>query len=253
MLMDGCGVRLSEAANLRIHQCNVDTGMLSIQFGKGGTSRSVPLPKKIHGAIMRPFETVRALHHEDLQQGDDGVFLPASFEQKAQSAARDLVWPWCFPAQRLTLVEATRDMRRDHGHETAMQRAIKAAARKAGIPKRVSPHTLRHNPEYRIMPSRFENAVNLSRGSSWYSTLLEAFQEGQQFVIRSVAARLAVYRRSLREGLLLELETGVQIHLGGVHRLVPKPQRDDRTVDATVQQRHRGAVAQDMRRDPFAL
>jgi site-specific recombinase XerD len=31
----------------------------------------------------------------------------------------------------------------------------------AGITKAYSPHALRHNPEYRIMPSRFENAVNL--------------------------------------------------------------------------------------------
>ena len=144
MLMYGCGLRRSEAANLRIHQFNVDTGMLSLQFGKGGTSRTVPLPKKIHGAIMRQFEKVRALHQADLKQGDDGVFLPASFEKKAKSAARDLVWQWCFPAHRLTLVEATRDVRRDHVHDTAIQRAIKAAARKAGIPKRVSPHTLRH-------------------------------------------------------------------------------------------------------------
>ena len=100
MLMYGCGVRRSEAANLRIHQFNGDTGMLSIQFGKGGTSRTVPLPKKIHGAIMRQFEQVRALHQEDLKWGDDGVFLPASFAKKATSAARDLVWPWCFPAPR---------------------------------------------------------------------------------------------------------------------------------------------------------
>src|SRR5919106_3420525 len=129
MLMYGCGLRLSEAANLRIHNFNVDTGMLSVQFGKGGTSRTVPLPKKIHGAIMRQFETVRARHQEDLKRGDDGVFLPASFEQKAKSAARDLVWPWFFPAPRLTLVAATRDVRRSHVHDTAIQRAIKAAAR----------------------------------------------------------------------------------------------------------------------------
>ena len=56
MRMDGCGVRRSETAHLRIQHVNVDTGMLSIQFGKGGKARTVPLPHKIHGAIMRPFE-----------------------------------------------------------------------------------------------------------------------------------------------------------------------------------------------------
>jgi site-specific recombinase XerD len=144
MLMYGCGVRLSETANLRIQNFNGDTGMLSVQFGKGGKSRTVPLPHTIQGDIMRQFETVRALHQEDLKRGSDGVFLPASFEKKAKSAARELVWQWFFPAQSLTLVEATRELRRSHVHETAIQRAIKAAARKAGIPKRMSPHTLRH-------------------------------------------------------------------------------------------------------------
>jgi integron integrase len=156
MLMYGCGLRLSEAANLRLHQFNVDAGMLSIQFGKGGKSRTVPLPKKIHGAIMQQFEKVRQLHQEDLKKGYDGVFLPASFEKKAKSAARDLVWQWFFPAQRLTLVEATREMRRYHVHETDIQRAIKAAARKAGIPKRVSPHTLRHTFATHLLQANYD-------------------------------------------------------------------------------------------------
>jgi integron integrase len=156
MLMYGCGLRLSEAANLRIHNFNVDTGMLSIQFGKGGKSRTVPLPKKSHDEIMRQFEKVRALHQEDLKKGYDGVFLPASFEKKAKAAARDLVWQWFFPARRLTLVESTRELRRYHVHETEIQRAIKAAARKAGIPKRVSPHTLRHTFATHLLQANYD-------------------------------------------------------------------------------------------------
>jgi integron integrase len=156
MLMYGCGLRLSETANLRIHQFNFDTGMLSIQFGKGGKSRTVPLPKKIHGVIMRQFEQVRALHQEDLKKGYDGVFLPGSFEKKVKSAARNLAWQWFFPAHRLTLVEATREVRRYHVHETDIQRAIKAAARKAGIPKRVSPHTLRHTFATHLLQANYD-------------------------------------------------------------------------------------------------
>jgi site-specific recombinase XerC len=91
MIMYGCGLRLSETANLRIQHFNFDTAMLSVQFGKGSKSRTVPLPNKIHGEIMRPFEQVRELHQADLKKGYDGVFLPASFEKKAKSAARELV------------------------------------------------------------------------------------------------------------------------------------------------------------------
>lgn len=144
MIMYGCGLRLSEVANLRIHNFNFDTGMLSIQFGKGGKSRTVPLPNKINSEIMRQFEKVRMLHQQDIKQGYAGVFLPDSFAKKAKYAAREFAWQWFFPAQSLTIIKATRELRRYHVHETNIQRAIKAAAHKAEIPKRVTPHTLRH-------------------------------------------------------------------------------------------------------------
>ncbi len=48
-IMYGCGLRLSEAVNLRVHHFNFDEGMLSVQFGKGGKSRAVPLPRKNTG------------------------------------------------------------------------------------------------------------------------------------------------------------------------------------------------------------
>jgi len=156
MLMYGCGLRLSETASLRIQHFNVDTGMLAVQFGKGGKSRTVPLPHKIHGDIMRQLEKVRALHQEDLKKGYDGVLLPASFAKKAKSAARELVWQWFFPAQSLTLVEARRELRRSHVHASAIQRAIKVAARKAGIPKRVSPHTRRHSFATHLLQANFD-------------------------------------------------------------------------------------------------
>jgi len=154
--MYGCGLRLSEAATLRIQNFNVDTGMLSVQFGKGGKSRTIPLPHTIQGDIRRQFEQVKALQQEDMKRGYDGVFLPASFEKKAKSAARELVWQCFFPAQHLTRVEATRELRRYHVHASDIQRAIKAAARQAGIPKRVSPHTLRHTFATHLLQANYD-------------------------------------------------------------------------------------------------
>jgi site-specific recombinase XerD len=49
-----------------------------------------------------------------------------------------------FPAPTLTLIPKLREQRRYHRHESHVQGAVKQAAARAAIPKRVSPHTFRH-------------------------------------------------------------------------------------------------------------
>jgi integron integrase len=143
-VMYGCGLRLAEAVNLRVHHFNFDEGVLSVQFGKGGKSRTVPLPQKIRKGISAQFEKVKALHERDLDNDYAGVFMPGLFEKKSKFSARELAWQWFFPGQNLTFVAAANEYRRYHVHETEVQRMVKAAAFKAKIPKRVTPHTLRH-------------------------------------------------------------------------------------------------------------
>jgi len=156
MILYGCGLRLSEALSLRLHNFNFDTGMLSVQFGKGGKSRTVPLPESIQDEIEAQLERIKALHQEDLSRGYAGVFMPGNFERKAKGAARELVWQWFFPAPSLTRVKETGELRRYHVQETDIQRAIKAAASRAGIPKRVSPHTLRHSFATHLLQANYD-------------------------------------------------------------------------------------------------
>ena len=156
MLMYGCGLRLSEASNLRVQNFNFDTGILSVQFGKGGKSRMIPLPKKIFSRIMEQLEFVKKLHQEDLQNAYNGVFMPGLFDKKAKNAAKELVWQWFFPAHGLTYVEAEKGYRRYHLHETKIQEAVKDASRRAAIPKRVSPHTLRHTFATHLLQANFD-------------------------------------------------------------------------------------------------
>ena len=55
------------------------------------------------------------------------------------------------------------------------------------------------------------------------------------------------------QGLFFQPEVRVQIHLCGLHGLVPKPERDHRSIDAMPQELHGRTVSQHMRRDPFTF
>jgi site-specific recombinase XerD len=66
-------------------------------------------------------------------------------EKKYRNAPKELVWQWFFPAMTLTTVEGSHERRRYHLHESHVQKAIKAAVRRAKLTKRVSSHTFRHS------------------------------------------------------------------------------------------------------------
>lgn len=47
-LLYGCGLRLAEGLNLRVHSFNFDQNVLTVHRGKGGKDRTVPLPLSPH-------------------------------------------------------------------------------------------------------------------------------------------------------------------------------------------------------------
>jgi integrase len=102
------------------------------------------LPGALTAELERHLERVRRLHQRDLAGGAGKAPLPDAFERKAPAAARDWSWQYVFPAVRRYLHHSG-DYRRHHIHESVIQRAVRAAAIAAGIPKRVTCHSLRHS------------------------------------------------------------------------------------------------------------
>ena len=70
--------------------------------------------------------------------------MPEALARKCPDAARELGWQFLYPSGRLSLDRRAAVLRRHHMHATGVQRAVKAAARGAGITERVGCHTLRH-------------------------------------------------------------------------------------------------------------
>jgi len=122
-----------------------DYQQITVRQGKGNKDRVVPLPEKLIPALQEHLSHTRSLHQDDLAAGHGEVLLPPALARKFGNAARDWCWQYVFPATRLALDPRSGKLRRHHIHETGLQKAIREHARKAGIDKRVTSHTLRHS------------------------------------------------------------------------------------------------------------
>jgi site-specific recombinase XerD len=85
------------------------------------------------------------LHERDLADGYGAVYLPQALQRKYPRAAREWAWQYVFPSERRSVDRRTGVEGRHHLNEAALQRAVKRAVRRSGIPKLASCHTLRHS------------------------------------------------------------------------------------------------------------
>jgi integrase/recombinase XerD len=106
--MYATGVRVSELVDLPLSSIDHDEGFATV-FGKGAKERLVPVGEPALRALGRYLRDVRSVL--DRGRGAGHVFLNA----RGQPMRRESVWS-----------------------------IVKVAARRAGITKKVSPHTLRH-------------------------------------------------------------------------------------------------------------
>ncbi|HMB00010.1 MAG TPA: integron integrase [Spirochaetota bacterium] len=155
-LMYGCGLRLKEALELRIHNLNFKEWILSVQSGKGDKARTLPLPKVLKEDIMARFENLKELHRSDLRAGVGPVSLPNALTKKYPNAGKELTWQWFFPSKTLFHDKQKDVYCRTHIHETAIQKVIKKAALISGIPKRISAHTFRHSFATHLLQHNFD-------------------------------------------------------------------------------------------------
>ncbi|MFA5924480.1 MAG: integron integrase [Methylococcaceae bacterium] len=152
----GCGLRLFECLNLRVHNFNFDAGILTIHDGKGKKDRTVPIPQTIVPALKQQLQKVIAVHEADLKAKFAGTFLPDQLDRKYKNAAKEFIWQWIFPAQSLTLLPEAQEYRRYHIHESVVQKAIKKAVNDAKITKRASAHTFRHSFASHLLQANYD-------------------------------------------------------------------------------------------------
>jgi integron integrase len=145
LLLYGAGLRLLECLTLRVKDVDFQRGEIRVRGGKGGVDRVAPLPVRVQGPLADHLARWRARHIRDVAAGGGRVALPQAFERKVAGSATDWAWQWVFPAMRSYRDLVSGEERRHHLHESAIQRAVRDAVRRAGIAKRATCHTFRHS------------------------------------------------------------------------------------------------------------
>jgi integron integrase len=144
-LLYGSGLRLMECIRLRVQDLDFEYRTITVRDGKGQKDRITPLPEAAAPDLQRHLRHVRLLHEDDLAAGFGSVYLPYALAQKYPNAAREWVWQYIFPASKFSIDPRSGQQRRHHLDESSLQRAVRQAARKAAVQKRVTCHTFRHS------------------------------------------------------------------------------------------------------------
>jgi len=143
-LLYGAGLRVMECLRLRVKDVELSYRQILVRDGKGEKDRVTMLPERLLQPLRGHLERVRLLHARDLREGYGEVHLPYALGRKYPRAGREWCWQYVFPSQHRSADPEDGVVRRHHLYESVPQRAIKGAARAAGIAKPVSCHALRH-------------------------------------------------------------------------------------------------------------
>lgn len=144
-ILYGSGLRLMECVTLRVKDIDLAQHQIIVRDGKGEKDRVTMLPTSLETLLREHLTWRKSLHQQDIANGYGYVELPFALARKYPNADRELIWQYAFPSERLAYDSKTKHTYRWHMSESTLQRAVRAAAQEAEIPKLVGPHTFRHS------------------------------------------------------------------------------------------------------------
>ncbi|WGL17733.1 integron integrase [Microbulbifer bruguierae] len=142
-LMYGSGLRVMEAARLRVRDLDFEGRSLIVRESKGNKWRNTFLPESLVSSLKSQVDLATALHRRDVEEGFGTIYVPGgpSFSNSQPGTE----WLYLFPATERALCPVTQVVRRHHLREQQIRRSVRRAIQHAGIAKSASCHTFRHS------------------------------------------------------------------------------------------------------------
>lgn len=139
-LLYGTGSRINALLTLRLKDLDLNRGLITFRFDKGGKSRTVRIPASVMPRLHAHVAAVRFQWEADHGKG---IICPSPEPSLMKKLGRrqfaSLPWYWLFPSATL------RGDERWHTTDHALTSELRRAGDEARIIKRISPHVLRHS------------------------------------------------------------------------------------------------------------
>jgi integron integrase len=143
-ILFGSGLRIGEALSLRVKDLNFASHQITVRSGKGDKDRIVQMPRSLVAPLRDQMLVARKWYDADSEAGTLRVDVPAAFARKCLSAPTQWVWFWLFPSHVLSRHPEEKWIGRFHIDASHFGRSFRLAAVKAGLHRRITPHSFRH-------------------------------------------------------------------------------------------------------------
>ena len=132
--MYGAGLRVVEAARLRVKDIDFDRQVITVRDGKGAKDRTTLLPATLMSGLLERKQRIFNNWKSQEPFYQVPVSLPFALRRKYPKAPRSFEWQWLFPSTGLC-PDADGQIVRHHIHVSSIQKAVRQAQRRSSVHK----------------------------------------------------------------------------------------------------------------------